>query len=161
MIKKDAYIDSTKKYRYLLTRKWDTKKPDVTFIMLNPSTADAFEDDPTIINCCKLSKEWGLGGIEVINLFAYRSSKPDELKKALDPIGPENNEHIIKAIKSSSLTIAAWGNHGTFLNRDKEVIDLVNNYCDLYCLLVNKTGCPTHPKNLSVDIKPVKFKPIF
>lgn len=86
-MEKYACIDGD--YRYILGRKWDEKKPQVTFVMLNPSTADAQQDDPTLGKCIKFATSWDYGSLEVVNLFAYRATKPCELRKVSDPIGPK------------------------------------------------------------------------
>ena len=83
---KSAEISPCGLYRYSLTRKWEAWKGTVNFIMLNPSTADAQEDDPTIRRCIGFAKAWGYGGIVVTNLFAYRATNPKELKKSFQHI---------------------------------------------------------------------------
>src|SRR5712664_2208515 len=77
-------------YRYWLRRHWDAELPPVCFVMLNPSTADAERDDPTIRRCCGFSRRWGYGGIVVVNLYAFRTSDPCCLRNAVHPVGPEN-----------------------------------------------------------------------
>jgi hypothetical protein len=98
------YKDPTKrKYRYLLWRIWDENLPQVTFVMLNPSTAGKEKNDPTINKCIDLAKSWNYGSLEVVNLFAYITSKPTELKTALnkgdDIVGHKNNLYIQLAAK--------------------------------------------------------------
>lgn len=73
-IKKDATISDCGKYRYRLSRIWEPGRPVATFVMLNPSTADATNDDATIRKCMGFARRWNLGGIHVGNLFAYRAS---------------------------------------------------------------------------------------
>ncbi|TMF61888.1 MAG: DUF1643 domain-containing protein, partial [Chloroflexi bacterium] len=67
-----ATFSADRRYRYRLWRRWDGARPVVAFVMLNPSTADARRDDPTIRRCIGFAKSWGFGGVEVVNLFAYR-----------------------------------------------------------------------------------------
>ena len=76
-------------YRYLLWREWDNSHKTVSFIMLNPSRADAQVNDPTITRCINFAKSWGYGRLEVVNLFAYRTPKPSLLKQAAEREGRE------------------------------------------------------------------------
>lgn len=155
MVKSFALIDSTGKYRYYLVREWDPVKPRVLYIMLNPSTADAIKDDPTIRRCIGLAKSWGYGSIEVVNLFAYRATNPKELYNTTDPVGPDNNKHIIEAIKRAKLVIAAWGTKGIILGREKQVRTLLASACHLYSLGLTKEGYPKHPLYIKGDTAPI------
>jgi hypothetical protein len=152
---KGAIIDETGKYRYQLWRIWDESKPLVVFIMLNPSTADADEDDPTIRRCMNYARGWGYGGIKVVNLFAYRATNPTELKIVSDPIGPLNNQYIFDTVNNSDIVIAAWGTHGNLHNRDKKIIRIFED--KLQYLGLTKDGHPKHPLYLKADLKPVKW----
>ena len=92
---KSAEIDPTGLYRYSLYRGWETNAPKrIAFVMLNPSRADATNDDPTLCRCISFARSWGYGSLEVVNLFAYRASKPEELKTVTDPVGSENDRYI-------------------------------------------------------------------
>ena len=99
-------------YRYLLWREWNSQSKTVTFILLNPSRADAQVNDPTITRCIKFAQKWGYGRLEVVNLFAYRASKPSLLKQAVEPIGRDNDKYIQESVFKSDRVILAWGNHG-------------------------------------------------
>ena len=112
---KDAKLSDCRKYRYALWRTWDAEKPFVMFIGLNPSTADETEDDPTIRRCINYAKDWGYGGLCMVNLFAFRATEPNDMKNAIDPIGPENDEWLKNLSKDAGVIIGAWGNHGEFL----------------------------------------------
>lgn len=85
-------------YRYRLTRLWDDNKPQALFVLMNPSTADPSCDDPTVAKCCRFAKAWGYGGIIVANTFAYRCTDQGGLIKVDDPIGPENDSHMISVL---------------------------------------------------------------
>ena len=141
-------------YRYLLWREWDSSNKTVTFIMLNPSRADAEINDPTITRCINFSKSWGYGRLEVVNLFAYRTPKPSLLKQAVKPIGRDNDRHIIESVERSNRVILAWGNHGTWRKQDLYTLELLKNFNHLYSLGVTKKGCPRHPLYLRSTIKP-------
>lgn len=146
------------KYRYFLERKTVSNCKDfVNFILLNPSTADENIDDPTIRSCLRITKNLGYQGMWVTNLFAFRATHPADLKKELDSIGSENNAYIKKYAKRSKLIIAAWGNHGSFLNRDKAVIKMLSSIKPLYCLGITTLGNPKHPLYVKRNTKLLKF----
>lgn len=100
-------------YRYRLWRIWDAKLPRICFVMLNPSTADAREDDKTIRRCIGFAKSMGGGGLEVVNLFGWRATKPERLWHAwamgADIVGPDNAEHQTVAFRNCSTVICGWG----------------------------------------------------
>jgi hypothetical protein len=153
---KGAAIDPSGLYRYSLWRIWDHAIPGVLFVMLNPSTADANIDDPTIRRCIGFAKAWGYGSLEVVNLFAYRTTNPDELRKCEDPIGPENDAYIRKALSLADKVITAWGTKGALLNRNSVVMELLKPH-DPHCLDKSKDGHPKHPLYISADRKPIRY----
>ncbi len=155
-MKKDAVISTCGKYRYALRRIWDEKKSLVMFIGLNPSTADDKIDDNTIRRCMTFAGDWNFGGLIMGNLFALRSTDPRELKRVSDPIGPENNEWLKRLSEKSDKVIAVWGNHGAYLKRDSEVLQMFKN---LYCLKISLKGIPCHPLYLPKDLKPILLVP--
>ncbi len=144
----------TGNYRYLLWREWNSNLKTVSFIMLNPSRADAEINDPTITRCINFARSWGYGRLEVVNLFAYRTSKPSLLKQAVEPIGRDNDRYIVEAVKRSDKVILAWGNHGTWQKQDLYILQLLKTYTHLYSLGITKKGCPRHPLYLRSAIKP-------
>ena len=152
---KGAQFSDCRKYRYALWRVWQEDKSCVMFIGLNPSTADETEDDPTIRRCIGYAKDWGFGGMYMLNLFAYRTTYPKELKRVLEPIGSKNNE-FLKMYSDLRLTIACWGTQGTFMGRDKVVMDLLGKG-NLSCLGITKNGQPKHPLYLRRDAKLIKL----
>jgi len=137
-------------YRYELWRRW-SDGPHVLFVMLNPSTADATNDDPTIRKCIAYAKRWGFGAICVANLFAFRATDPKEMKRASDPVGPDNDATLARLASEAKIIVAAWGKDGSHLSRDKEVIALLNNPT---CLHRNNDGSPGHPLYLRGDASP-------
>lgn len=161
-MKKTAVISECERYRYQLTRIWDESKPKVMFLMLNPSTADAEKEDPTIKRCMNFAKSWGYGGLMVGNLFAYRSTNPKYLLDVDDPIGPENKKYLDEMIKSCEIVICAWGN-GSILRRlrKKEYEKIVLQAKNFHYLEWSKRyDVPKHPLYLQHNLKPIKvFKP--
>ena len=112
IMKQGAAIDPTGLYRYSLWREWDANAPRVAFVMLNPSRADANTDDPTLRRCLGFARSWGCGSIEVVNLFAYRASRPDILRVVLDPVGPENDRYLQEAVGASRSNYCGLGQSG-------------------------------------------------
>src|SRR4051812_5648202 len=101
---KTATISDCGTYRYRLGRSWEPSMPRLGFVMLNPSVASADIDDPTIRRCIGFAQRLGFGSIDVGNLFAYRATKPKDLKEAGFPEGPDNNDHL-RAIALECQTI--------------------------------------------------------
>jgi hypothetical protein len=153
-MKTDAILSADRKYRYVLSRIWDESKPTVMIIGLNPSTADEEKNDPTIIRCINFAKNWGYGGVYMLNLFGFRATQPKNMFNAENPIGDENDKYIVKYSKICDKVICAWGNDGSYKNRNKEVLYKIENS---YYLKLNKTGEPAHPLYLKDDLTPIKF----
>jgi len=153
-----AFISKDQKYRYYLYRQWDPTliRQTAVFVGLNPSTADANQDDPTIRRCVSFAKDWGYGSLAMVNLFAYRATDPSKLKTVDDPIGPEN-DMVIKWAAGYPFVLAAWGSHGTLLKRDKKVMALLSDGL-VHCLGVTKKGQPKHPLYLARDTKPSIYR---
>ena len=132
----DAVLSEDRRYRYCLSRSWG-RGERMAWIMLNPSTADADVDDPTIRRCRSFAKAWGYGGLEVVNLFAYRATNPAALRLHGEAaIGPDNDAVIVKATFTAGIIIAAWGEKGRLLGRDASVLALLRRFYDgsIYCL---------------------------
>ncbi|NUN64884.1 DUF1643 domain-containing protein [Pseudanabaena biceps] len=158
-MKKGAVIDKTGVYRYSLWREWDTEKPKLAFIMLNPSKADADIDDPTLHRCINFAKFWGFGSLTVVNLFAYRSAKPSELKQAIDPVGFQNDRYLKKAIRSADKIVIGWGNNGKLMQRDRLVLELRSKYnIQPHCLGITKVSYPRHPLYVVCSKQPSVYR---
>ncbi|WP_317133887.1 DUF1643 domain-containing protein [Tropicibacter oceani] len=104
-----AWFSPCERYRYGLRRTWDTDLPAVLFIMLNPSTADEMRNDPTIERCQRRARAMGCGSLWIANLFAFRATRPQDLRRAADPEGPENVAFLRDWSGAADLTIAGWG----------------------------------------------------
>lgn len=159
-MEKSAIISECGNYRYSLSRVWDNSKPSVMFIMLNPSTADSENDDPTIRRCIGFAKDWGYGGIIVCNLFAYRATNPKDLLKCSNPFGDENIWHTKSNSEKVNLIITAWGNYPIVdkvlkgLSAFRLLTPVLNK---LHYLELSKTGCPKHPLYLKKELTPIKW----
>lgn len=143
-----AVFDDSQKYRYRLWRRWNPALPAVCIVMLNPTATEAAAKDPTIERCAILAEKWGFGGIEIVNLFAFRATRPRDLWQAEDPVGSHNDEHIKRAIAHSKTCVVAWGDlpHGR-LDRTKSVLNLLAGH-ELFCLGMTKLHQPRHPLQL-------------
>lgn len=150
-----ANVSRCQLYRYSLSRSWNSGSGNVVFIGLNPSTADHKQDDPTIRRCVGFAKDWGYSSMNIVNLFAYRATQPEDMKSAADPIGPKNDYWLRKILKSADLAIACWGNHGSFLSRDKVIF---RGFSELHCIMQNKSLHPAHPLYLKADLKPIPLQ---
>lgn len=155
---REAVISDDQRYRYTLYREWAEGMDKevfgvrvLNFCMLNPSTADGLQDDPTIRKCIGFARFNGFNAIRVVNLFAFRSTDPKGLLVEYindwgDPVGP-NNDSYVRELPPEEMVVCAWGS--TFMNktfvqqRVKETIELLNR--DLYCLKRTKEGHPGHP----------------
>lgn len=142
-----AVLSDDGAYRYRLTRIWDDTLPLAVWIMLNPSTADATVDDPTVRRVQRFSTGFGfdVGGVEVVNLYAYRATRPADLWLADDPVGPENDAHLDELLTSGGPVVAAWG-----ANARPDRVDQVARLAwvrgvELNCLGTTKDGAPRHP----------------
>jgi len=153
-----AVLSDCESYRYLLWRRWNDSFPIISWIMLNPSTADASIDDPTIRRVINFSKRWGFGSCYIANLFALRATDPRELLKHSDPIGPECNKHIVEAVRISSKLICGWGVHGSLQGRDSDVLSILECGAVPYHLGLTKGGYPRHPLYLASDTEPVAWE---
>lgn len=134
-------------YRYLLTRRW-APGPTVCWVMLNPSTASAFADDPTVRRCRAFSQRAGFGGLAVVNLYALRSTDPAQLwtRNEADCIGPLGDQFLIGQATTRSTVIAAWGTYGARNERGQRVTDLLADAgIELLCLGLTAGGQPKHP----------------
>lgn len=158
-MRKDAYISDDGLYRYNLVREWDENLPAMLFIMLNPSTADAVDDDPTIRRCIGFAERENCGMIEVVNLFAWRATNPKELKTAPDPIGPENDDIIAEAAADAAHIVCAWGTHGVLNKRNKDILwKLQFGEYSAMCLGTTKAGHPKHPLYIPKDQPLIKME---
>lgn len=151
-----AEISPCGQYRYALGRRWGDGGT-VAFVMLNPSTADATMDDPTIRRCMGFAKAWGYGGLVVANLYAYRATKPADLWKAANPIGPNNDEHLARVAAGCDQIVAAWGVNAR-PDRIAEVLALPG-MDRLTALALTKDGQPRHPLYLRGDLVPQPWSP--
>ena len=155
MVSGTADFSPCMRYRYSLTRSWDATRSELLVVMLNPSTADAMQDDPTIRRVRGFAERWHNGGVRIMNLFALRATDPRALLTHEEPVGPENDERLRAALEevaapgrtdesSKRIVLAAWGVHGKLRGRAFRVLHMV---ADVHWFSLGKTQCgsPRHP----------------
>jgi hypothetical protein len=132
------------------------------YVMLNPSTADASLDDPTIRRCIGFAKALGFGGLEVVNLFAWRSTSPDAMfgvaRGGQDIVGPDCDTTILDAARGAGLVVAAWGADHRASERASAVLAMISNVADVHCLGRSGSGAPRHPLYLPGAARPELFR---
>jgi len=153
-----ARFSVCERYRYELSEVWDSKRPMLLWILMNPSVANLDHSDPTLIKTGKYARAWGVGGQLIGNVHAYRATNSNDMLKVDDPVGPENNNALVKMAKRSELTVLAYGIPPKRLSeRDIYVANLLAETYDLYCLKLNSDGSPSHPLYLPGNLQPQKF----
>ena len=146
-------------YRYLLWRTWvPNNQRRLLWIMLNPSNADGENDDQTLRRCKTFTEGWNGGGLEIVNLFAYRTHDPRTLSDTSNPVGDENDDYVEKAIeRASDIVVAwgAWGAKGIYRQRAQNVRERLSKHPGkrLLCLGKTQDGCPRHPCRLATDTR--------
>ncbi len=160
-LEQSAVISACGRFRYLLTRQVGPGPRTTTFIMLNPSTADATNDDPTIRRCIGFARSWGCGRLAVLNLFAVRATDPADMKRADDPVGPENRGWFERTLQThrDGPVVCAWGVHGEHRGQDLTVLGWLEGYdVEPLTLGITRDGHPKHPLYLPKGAELVAFK---
>ncbi|MCG3268603.1 DUF1643 domain-containing protein [Yoonia sp. I 8.24] len=141
-----AVYSDCESYRYALTRSWEPENPRVLFVMLNPSKATEIQNDPTVERCERRARALGYGAFRVVNIFAWRETNPLLMRKAIDPIGPDNDQTLLDSVDWADQIVAAWGTHGAHLNRGPAVAELLwETGKPISNLGLTKHGHPKHP----------------
>jgi hypothetical protein len=153
VIRRGAELSPDGLYRYTLTREWDYRCQTVVFVGLNPSIADAEQDDPTIRRCIRFARDWGFGSLLMVNLFAWRATDPSTLAAAPDMVGPANDAILQDLHRRAGLAVAAWGSHPVAVARAGEVIPWLGDY---RVLGETKDGHPRHPLYMKASCTPIR-----
>ena len=150
----NATFSPNRRYRYWLEAKLSDADGICMFLMLNPSKADEVQSDPTVTRAKGFARSWGYGTLWVCNIFAFRATQPGVLKQDPEPIGAENDEHILRSARLSDETICAWGNHGEHLDRGTQVLSMLKSQTPnvrLGHLGMTMRNQPKHPLYLRAD----------
>ena len=156
-MKKEAVISECGLYRYSLLRVWEEDEQSarlILFIGLNPSTADAEKDDPTIRRLIGFAKLWGYGGMLMGNIFAFRSTDPKRLVTCDDPVGEYNDRWLRVLADRAMMKVACWGIHGGLLDRQRQVLKFLSS---LYVFGLTLNGLPKHPLYLPARSWPIPW----
>jgi len=152
-----AHFSVCHQYRYVLWRTWEPNKKFAMFVGLNPSTADAESDDPTIRKCVGFARRWGYGGVHMLNLFSYRATNPKQMLHVDEPVGEATNQWLAKYAAASEIVVACWGAHGAHRERWKDVCEVHLSYARLSCFGLTRSGMPRHPLYIGYETVPVQF----
>ncbi len=143
--KSEALYSDCGAYRYRLSRSWGPGAR-LACVMLNPSTATELRNDPTIARCEGRARRGGFGGVDILNLFAFRATRPQELRKAADPVGAGNEAELLRAVESAGRILCGWGVHGGFRGEGERMHGLLQaTGLPLFHLGLTKHGHPRHP----------------
>ncbi|MEM1389496.1 MAG: DUF1643 domain-containing protein [Pseudomonadota bacterium] len=163
----EAWFSPCLNYRYDL--RWPTGAGpgsdlrECIFLMLNPSTADAFKLDPTNRRCFEFANRENAEFMYVLNIFAYRATDPKDMKANEDPVGPDNDLYLGRVLRRAGAPttklICAWGSHGAHMSRSAEIRQMIS-YAGVkaYCFGYTKAGEPKHPLYLRKDSVLVPFE---
>ncbi|MBT8456406.1 MAG: DUF1643 domain-containing protein [Rhodobacteraceae bacterium] len=150
-----AIYSPCERYRYHLSRVWNSGGSRALFVMLNPSTATERQNDPTVERCERRARALGFGAFRVCNIFAWRDTDPRQMRRADDPVGPANDAAITDGCDWADTIICAWGTHGEHLDRGPAVEALMRaTGRDLYHLGLTKAGHPKHPLYIAYSAQP-------
>jgi len=147
-----------REYRYRLSRTW-ADGPRVLFVMMNPSIADPRVDDPTVAKCVRFARRWGFGGLDVGNAFAYRATDQGRLAEAGDPVGPDNDRHLLGMVGAATRVVLAYGKprHPALRARGPEVARMLAAVAEPHVLALSVDGTPRHPLYLPETLTPVPW----
>lgn len=141
-----ADFSDCERYRFHLERRWSRDGPLAVFVMLNPSTADAFKLDPTVRKCIRFARFWKMSGVHVVNIFAWRSTDPSVLPDIDEPTGGEANDvAILRACTDNPQRIVlGWGIWGELSSRGRQVQNLLDRHVT-HAFGFTKNNQPKHP----------------
>ena len=153
-----AVFSECQKYRYQLREIWDESKPLVMWLLMNPSVACIDYADPTLIRTGKFARSWGCGGQLIANVHAYRATDKNRLLEVKDPVGPENDDMILKMANESKTIVLAFGQPPKMLrSRGQDLIKLLQHHSGLSYLRLSQDGMPSHPLYLPSDLTPKPY----
>lgn len=150
-------------YRYKLSRDADVEGSArrLLWIALNPSTADALEDDATIRKLKGFATRWDYPALDIVNVFAYRTKSPkvllDAQRRGVDIVGPENDAHIARAVAEATLVVAAWGSEPIVKSRLASLKAHLAKAREVVALMTTNTGMPYHPLYVPYSTQPKPF----
>lgn len=157
-VESEAVYSDCERYRYALTRTWEPAKPRLLYIMLNPSKATEVANDPTIERCQRRAVALGYGAFRATNLFAWRETSPERLKKRRASEGRDNMATLCEAANWADTILCAWGVHGTHRDQGARVLAALDGH-PLHNLGLTKQGHPRHPLYVGYSVQPLPWSP--
>lgn len=139
----DCVLSPCGLYRYTLWRKWSDGPRYAQVVGLNPSKADGQRNDQTMHKVIAIFKNLGFDALCMMNAYAYRATDPKEMRKAEDPIGPDNDEWLKKIAADAAIHVVCWGGEMTGYDRGREVVHFLRK--EFWCFGLTKHGEPLHP----------------
>jgi hypothetical protein len=154
----EAVYSDCERYRFALTRIWQSASPRALFVMLNPSTATEQQNDPSVERCERRARALGFGAFRVCNIFAWRETDPRKMRAVADPIGDGNDAAIAEGCDWAGTVICAWGTHGAHLGRGPAVEALMRaTGAPLHHLGLTRDGHPRHPLYVAYTTPPIPW----
>lgn len=157
-----ALLSPDRQYRYWLLRDWKPGERRIAWIGLNPSTADEQRLDPTLRRIYDFSELWGYDGFIMLNLFAFRATVPRVMLLHPEPVGQDNDSHILRVAGEVDKIMCAWGVDGVHRNRSQEVVKMLTDAghgTKLHAVKINRDGQPGHPLYVRKSISPFRYPP--
>lgn len=158
LIRVEAVFSENMKYRYMLTKVWDEKKPRAVMIGINPSKATHLKGDNTATNAMNYLIDRGYGTMIIVNLFSFMSTEIEGLSKREEIYEGLNNDYIKDVCKKSDMILVAWGYAREHINRKKEVERILNQYKDkVKCFKTKENQKPCHLRVICKDWKVIEY----
>ena len=159
-IEDGAVFSDDRKCRFMLWRHINPVGREVVFIMLNPSSAGAHHDDPTVKKCMKYAWQWGYGRLKVLNVYPHVSTDPRRLDRSL---GRSQNLLQFDQLRQTSLVttdadriVCAWGKHAK-PDDTQEILRRIGQHPSVWALRKNRDGSPQHPLYIPAAVEPVRY----
>lgn len=156
-----ATFSPCRRYRYSLERVWDPARGRCVFVGFNPSTADAFEDDPTIRRCIDFAHRWGFGAFVMLNLYGIRSTDPKVIRGHEDPVGPGNFGALYLEASRAARLVVAWGALADpYPDHVDDVLETLNTSPGpepMALGALTASGAPRHPLYLRKSVEPSPY----
>jgi hypothetical protein len=164
-----AHISPCGRWRWSLTRAW---RPGcgMMIVMLNPSTADGEQDDPTIRRCIHFVTREGFGGFHVVNLLPWRETDPAVMWRRLVSEPPKVRMEAAQlnaeawhraAMMTHGPILCAWGADPSAASYAHQFVEQARAWPDrpLVCLGATKSGAPRHPLYVRGDAPLIPWSP--
>jgi hypothetical protein len=157
-----AVLSDCGRYRFSLWRRveptiFDGNLGNCLFVMNNPSTADANEDDPTIRRVKAFAASWGFSKVYVANTNPFRSTDPKKAIVPLDNVFAENDAWLRKLARTCQWVVAAWGTKA-YPTLAARALNVLTECRDVRALALSKDGTPKHPLYLKGDLQPAIWR---